>query len=120
MTAPKAMEVPDDDVMLTASEAAVLIGGSPDLVRKLVRTGQLPALRLGQRYVRVRAGDLRAFIASHMSGPPVQPEQPAETQLATMASTPARPIATQRLPASAADAPVAGTKRKLARLLPDR
>jgi excisionase family DNA binding protein len=45
-------------VMLSVAEAAEKIGRNPETVRRWIRSGRLPALRVG-RHHEIEAGDLR-------------------------------------------------------------
>ncbi len=51
----------NDDEMLTVHEVAQLLRVEPRTVRDWIRTGQLPAIRIG-RMLRIRRGDLRRFL----------------------------------------------------------
>lgn len=48
--------------LLTRREAAAWLGVSEDLVDALVRRGELPAVRVGRRAIRIRASDLDAYV----------------------------------------------------------
>lgn len=56
--------------LLAAEEVSDLLGVSPALVYALVRRGELPAVRVGDRYVRFRAQALQDWIAEHESTQP--------------------------------------------------
>ena len=56
--------------LLAAEEVSDLLGVSPALVYALVRRGELPAVRVGDRYVRFRAEALQDWIAEHESTQP--------------------------------------------------
>ena len=51
-----------DRVVLTVKETADLLGVSADTVSKLVKTGQLPAIRLGKRTVRIPRAALEQWL----------------------------------------------------------
>lgn len=53
-------------VLLTKSEAADALGVSLSILDRLIRSGQLPAVRFEQRIVRVRAVDLHSFAERHL------------------------------------------------------
>lgn len=48
-------------VLATKAEAAEALAVSPSIIDRLIRTGQLPAVRFEQRIVRIRVADLHAF-----------------------------------------------------------
>lgn len=48
----------------TVRKVATAIGVSISTVRRLIRAGKLPVIRLSRRAVRVSDDDLRAFVAS--------------------------------------------------------
>lgn len=47
---------------LTVAEVADICRVTPDAVRKWLRAGKLPAVRIGERALRIRRSDLEAFI----------------------------------------------------------
>ena len=49
--------------LLVAEDVAALLGVSPAFVYALVRRGELPAVRVGDRYVRFRAEAVQEWIA---------------------------------------------------------
>jgi excisionase family DNA binding protein len=53
------------DALWTVSEVADTLRVSPATVYGWVRSGQLPAVRLGSRLIRIRDHDLLAFTAPH-------------------------------------------------------
>ena len=53
--------------LLVAEDVAALLGVSPAFVYALVRRGELPAVRVGDRYVRFRAEAVRDWIAERES-----------------------------------------------------
>lgn len=85
---PSSSRVEDVQALLTMSEVAARLGVSLEHARELGRRLQLPTVRVGQRYVRVRRAALEAFIE--------QRERSAQ-RLATP-STRAEPLA-RRVPA---------------------
>jgi excisionase family DNA binding protein len=56
------VETEDGDVLLTLPQAAERLGVPEHFARELGRRGELPVVHLGDRYVRVRVADLRAFV----------------------------------------------------------
>lgn len=59
-------------LVLCPDDVAQLLGCSSWTVRRLIRSGQLPAIRLGRRYL-IRVSDLHAFLeqaTNHNSSPP--------------------------------------------------
>ena len=46
----------------TIEEVAEMLKVNPESVRRWVRSKQLPAIKLGGKYIRVEAGDLDKFI----------------------------------------------------------
>jgi excisionase family DNA binding protein len=56
--------------LLTVGEVARRLRLSPDHVRRLVKSGQLHAARLGHRTVRFDPIDVEAFIAARQAKPP--------------------------------------------------
>lgn len=55
--------------LLSINQSAAAVGGglSPAMIRKLIRLGQLPCVRIGRR-VLVAETDLAAFVASRRTG----------------------------------------------------
>jgi excisionase family DNA binding protein len=51
----------DPDRLLTVRETAALLSVRPPHVYELIRRGRLPAVRVG-KYVRVKSGDLKAWL----------------------------------------------------------
>jgi len=47
----------------TIEEVAEMLKVNPESVRRWVRSKQLPAIKLGGKYIRVEAGDLDRFIS---------------------------------------------------------
>jgi excisionase family DNA binding protein len=64
--------VPDE--FLTVAEVAKLLKLNQQTVRNMIDRGELGAVRVGQRRVRIRASQLDAFLAAGESGP--QPAGP--------------------------------------------
>jgi excisionase family DNA binding protein len=62
LTAPSNERRDDGDEVLTASEVGRALGRSEEGVRRLMRSGRIPTVRVGKRSVRVRRGALRDFI----------------------------------------------------------
>ncbi len=56
------------DEFLTVAEIAELLRVNPQTVRNWIDRGELPAVRVGKRRVRVRQVDLDAFIAAGTTG----------------------------------------------------
>ncbi|ORI11750.1 hypothetical protein BJD99_01005 [Rhodococcus sp. 1163] len=59
------MEV--EAVLVTVTDAADKLGVNHQFVRKLIKSGELPAIHLNARAVRVRSEDLDAWIAGRES-----------------------------------------------------
>ncbi|MGH3440630.1 MAG: helix-turn-helix domain-containing protein [Nitriliruptorales bacterium] len=62
------------DELLTVAEVAELLRVSTMTVYRLIRTGDLPAVRVGRNY-RVRRPDLEAYLEQQI----VEPERAAES-----------------------------------------
>ncbi|MBW3562364.1 MAG: helix-turn-helix domain-containing protein [Actinobacteria bacterium] len=60
------------DQLLTVAEVAELLRVSTMTVYRLIRSGELPAVRVGRNY-RVRRGDLDSYLQEQV----VEPEQRA-------------------------------------------
>ena len=58
------MSVP---ALLTVHEVAALLSCSPYTVRAMIRRGDLPAVRLSARMLRVRAEDLEALVRQRLA-----------------------------------------------------
>jgi excisionase family DNA binding protein len=54
--------VPPGARLLEVSHVAHRLGASQDFVRRLIREGRLPAVRLSPRFLRVDARDLETYI----------------------------------------------------------
>jgi len=65
---PSGVKQPQPD-LLKVSSVAIEIDCHPNTVWSWIRSGALPAVRLGSRLVRVRKSDLDAFIESHLASP---------------------------------------------------
>ncbi|MDP9021254.1 MAG: helix-turn-helix domain-containing protein [Actinomycetota bacterium] len=61
------------DELLTVSEVADLLRVSTMTVYRLIRSGELPAVRVGRNY-RVRRGELESYLAGQV----VEPETVAD------------------------------------------
>lgn len=72
--------------MLTATELAAELRVSVETVRRLARSGRVPATRLGRRYRFDRARVLEALATTH---------QPAATTAPAATQAPARPALVQ-------------------------
>src|SRR5262245_54799691 len=59
---------PDDETLLDAAEVAAALGVPEKQARKLIAGRAFPVVRVGARYVRVRQGDLRAYVAAQRTG----------------------------------------------------
>ncbi len=53
-----------DDELLTVKEVAARLKVNPQTVRRWIRSGRLPAVRVSARGYRVRAAELRRFLAT--------------------------------------------------------
>jgi len=62
--APAAGDTVDADLVLTAAQAALLLGLAKSRVYEMLRCGDLPAVRYG-RLVRVRAAAVQSYIEGH-------------------------------------------------------
>lgn len=64
----KSIDVPNIEStaleLVTAEEAAALMKLAPSTVYRLMRSGEIPAVRIG-RSVRIQRGELHRFIDSH-------------------------------------------------------
>ena len=54
--------------LLTVHQAADALAVSPNTVRNLIRSDELPAVRVGPRLVRIKQGDLDAFLKPYEGG----------------------------------------------------
>jgi excisionase family DNA binding protein len=55
----------DRDLWLTPSQVADELGFQPNTVRNWIRQGELSAVRIGPRKLRVHRSELRRFLQSH-------------------------------------------------------
>lgn len=62
-------EPPADRTILSVEEAAAISGLGVNTIRKLVKTGELPARRVGRRIL-IRRTDLDAFLTPNASDLP--------------------------------------------------
>jgi excisionase family DNA binding protein len=53
--------------LLFAEDVGALLGVAPAFVYALVRRGELPAVRVGDRYIRFRSEAIEAWIAARES-----------------------------------------------------
>lgn len=65
--------MPNEDEFLTVSEVAEILKVNDQTVRNWIDRGELTAVRVGARRVRIRQSDLDAFIASTNPGLPPSP-----------------------------------------------
>lgn len=49
------------DDLLTISEAAAELGFHPNTIRKFIKTGRLPAYRIGVKIIRIKRSDLETI-----------------------------------------------------------
>jgi excisionase family DNA binding protein len=54
--------------LLTADDVAAALGVPKSLIHALVRRGEMPAIRVGERYVRFRAEAIGRWIESREAG----------------------------------------------------
>ena len=52
----------ESDEWMTAAQAAKLLGVSAETLRRYVRLGQLPALRLPSGYIRIRRSEVEKLL----------------------------------------------------------
>lgn len=64
-----------DDLLISVSDAAALVGVSTRTVQRYMARGLLPAVYVGLCAVRIRAGDLRAIVRPR----PAKPRSPMAT-----------------------------------------
>lgn len=67
-----------DGPFLTVADVAELLKVNPQTVRNWIDRGELPAVRVGARRVRVRQDDLEAFIAPALSNERGDADDPGE------------------------------------------
>src|SRR5262249_44565039 len=65
---PSPSPAPDEDTLLDAAGVAAALGVPQKQARKLIAGRAFPVVRVGARYVRVRPGDLRAYVAARRTG----------------------------------------------------
>ncbi len=53
------------DEFLTVTEVAELLKINPQTIRNMIDPGELPAVRVGSRRVRIQRGDLEHFLAEN-------------------------------------------------------
>lgn len=53
------------DLVYTIPETARLLKVSEMTVLRLIKRGQLPAVKVGRKYTRIMGEDLRAFLSKH-------------------------------------------------------
>jgi excisionase family DNA binding protein len=71
------------NLLLTAEEAARILGLSPATVRRLLRQGELPGRKVGKRQWRIRRVDLEEYLSSSSkSSAAVQPQKSQQPQQA--------------------------------------
>jgi hypothetical protein len=66
--APRPATTPDEDTLLDAIGVAAALDVPEKQARKLIAGRAFPVVRVGARYVRVRQGDLRAYVAARRAG----------------------------------------------------
>jgi excisionase family DNA binding protein len=66
------------DDLLTVAEVAERMKLNPQTVRNWIDRGELRALSVGSRRVRIRASDLDAFVTPVVAEPPPEPERDRE------------------------------------------
>ena len=54
-----------DDELLTIKEVASFLKTSEFTIYRLMRQGELPCIRKGKRFTRIRKADLEAFLQKH-------------------------------------------------------
>ena len=54
-----------DDELLTIKEVASLLKTSEVTIYRLMRQGELPCIKKGKRFTRIRKTDLEAFLQRH-------------------------------------------------------
>ncbi len=66
------------DEFLTVAEVASILKLNQQTVRNWIDAGQLPAVRVGQRRVRIKRSDFDRFIEQGYSGGPAAQAEPSE------------------------------------------
>jgi len=61
----------DSEKLLTVDEVAEILRVSPSTVYRRIQAGELPAVKLGHRQVRIKREDLDAYIEAHR----IEPDQ---------------------------------------------
>jgi excisionase family DNA binding protein len=56
------MNAPKPKHLLSVGEAAEVVGASKGTIRNWIAQGKLPAVRIGERIIRIRPADLAALI----------------------------------------------------------
>jgi excisionase family DNA binding protein len=56
------MNAPKPKTLVSVSEFAESIGASESTIRNWIAQGKLPAVRIGERIIRIRVADLAALI----------------------------------------------------------
>ena len=62
MGLPAFLQNEGSDDLLTVEESAKLLRVSPTTIWRLVQSGQLPAIRVGRKALRIRKSDLQAMV----------------------------------------------------------
>ena len=63
----------DSEKLLTVDEVAEILRVSPSTVYRRIQAGELPAVKLGHRQVRIKQEDLDAYIEAHRIEPDRRP-----------------------------------------------
>ena len=58
----------EENKLLTVNDVAKILQVSKESVRRYTREGELPSVKLGGKYIRIRQEDLNAFIQEHLEG----------------------------------------------------
>ena len=59
--------------LLTAVDLSLSLRCSKGLIYKLIAEGEIPCVRIGHRFLRVRPEDLETYIRKHMTGGSFEP-----------------------------------------------
>jgi excisionase family DNA binding protein len=54
--------------LISINEAALVCGVHKNTIRSYIKTGKLPAVRLGERNIRINAADLQALFTPVVAG----------------------------------------------------